>query len=819
MATKNKPQAFFIFGAADGNKGAQAMLFTTVRELRLRFPETEIYCCEPCRDYAAYNFHVVRDKHLFLRLLRPGKKSFLFRTMLRLKSWLKPHGTGANAIAFANAFRKGNGAIVDIGGFQFSSLWASNYQRQILCNVEYATRYGLDFFFMPQSFGPFDYSEDDAAVLLPAFKRLMAYPAVIYARENDGYKALKAISPKAKVAHSHDLVLEGSPVQAADIYREPGRYAAVPALPPGRKVGILPNMRTFDHGNRDFILGTYEEMVRELLSCGITVYLFRHSFEDLEACRWIKERFADREDVVLLEHDFNCIQYEEFCTQFDYLLASRFHSIVHAFRRGIPCIALGWAVKYQNLMTLAGQERFVFNITLSEHRPEILAALRDMEKSFREQSETITRHISKIKNHSCFDFISSFYGQPTPRPHLSPTELANTVPDCTGCAACMNTCPTGAISLPMDNKGFYKPYIDSAACIHCNKCLNTCPVHNDGNLMDLQAPEPEKIKAEFFYGWSRDEQVRKASSSGGLFTELARGVISRGGCVFGVALGKDLRPFVTKAETMEELAAMRGSKYLQAAVDYAYREVERELRAGRAVLYTGTPCQIGGLKAYLKKDYPNLITADIICHGVPSFRLMEMYRTWMERESGKTLSSVLWRDKTMGWYQHKYGMRLTWNDSTSTYSGKPHDLFLRGFLCDLFLNDGCHHCRYTGMERKLPDITLADAWEIWLYHPELECKDGISLVIAHTQRGKAALLATATELHPANGDLALKYNPAILRPWPAPARKAEAWRSLGTMPLPQLLDTYTSPRATWKSRVKEQARRGKRIIKRVLGRV
>lgn len=390
--------------------------------------------------------------------------------------------------------------------------------------------------------------------------------------------------------------------------------------------------------------------------------------------------------------------------------------------------------------------------------------------------------------------------------HLTPHALQQAVPDCTGCAACMNACPTGAVIMPLGEDGFYRPYVDSAACINCGKCLKTCPVYNDDRLMELQAPKPEKIETEFYFGWSLDREIRRKSSSGGFFSELARYAFSRGGCIFGVSVGEQAHPFTCKAESMEELELLRGSKYLQARVGLAYQEVRRELKNGRFVIYAGTPCQIGGLKAFLGKDYENLVTVDLICHGVPSYNLMRRYIETMAERTGHEpkVKRMYWRDKRRGWYQHQYGMCMVWGNGDETYSGRPHDLFQRGFLRDFFLNEGCHHCRYTGLERKLPDLTMADAWEIWLHRPEIDYADGVSLLLAHTVKGRTTLQALPRfECHPANGHIALRYNPAILHSWPAPPRKAACLRDFETMPLQRLLDKYAPivPRVSVKKKL------------------
>lgn len=390
-----------------------------------------------------------------------------------------------------------------------------------------------------------------------------------------------------------------------------------------------------------------------------------------------------------------------------------------------------------------------------------------------------------------------------PRQKLKQNSLQQTVPDCTGCAACMNTCPAQAIRMPLGSDGFYRPEVDPHRCIGCHQCLNICPVLNEAKRQ--QAAPPAGEEPSLFYGWIQDESTRLASSSGGLFTALARYVFSQGGCVYGVASDDNLRPFHAKADNEQELQHMRGSKYLQSRVGGIMKDVRGELQRGRLVLFSGVPCQIGGLKAFLKHPYDNLITVDIICHGVPSQRVMDTYLRHQMQQTGHTTlpNQMVWRDKSSGWARQMYSTRCIWPDGQTTLTPQRKDLFMKLFLSDLFLNTGCYSCRYSGIQGKLSDLTLGDAWGIWDYETDLQGDAGVSLCITHTRQGRQILQnLPGIVLRPAN-PLLLRYNPSLLQP----ARKRPSYtlanQYLERWDGAKLLRRCHLRELPWKKRLKE----------------
>lgn len=214
--------------------------------------------------------------------------------------------------------------------------------------------------------------------------------------------------------------------------------------------------------------------------------------------------------------------------------------------------------------------------------------------------------------------------------------------DCCGCGACMNVCPKNAIRMAEDEVGFVYPEIDQNLCIGCGACKKAC-----GYQMQPMMQKSEAVYAAA----SNDDNLLRKSASGGAFAVLAENVLKKGGVVYGAALplesGK-LEPKHLRIDTVERLPELQGSKYVQSAIGDTYAQAKKDLLDGKSVLFSGTPCQIAGLKQYLKKDYENLLTVDIICHGVPSKRFFQSFMEDYGKKLGGTITEFYFRDKSKG---------------------------------------------------------------------------------------------------------------------------------------------------------------------------
>lgn len=314
---------------------------------------------------------------------------------------------------------------------------------------------------------------------------------------------------------------------------------------------------------------------------------------------------------------------------------------------------------------------------------------------------------------------------------------------CCGCGACSQRCPQSCITMQEDDSGFLYPHVDVEACVGCGLCEQVCPylnkeVKRNGAATAIAACNP-------------DEQVRTGSSSGGVFTLLAQDVIAQGGVVFGARFDDQWNVVHDCTDSDDGLMAFRGSKYVQSVIGDSYCRVEGLLKQGRKVLFSGTPCQIAGLRLFLGKEYDDLLLVDVACHGVPS---PMVWREYLPGASGGSpLTVVNFRSKTTGWknYSVLIGDKSRLHDN---------DRFMGCFLKNYSLRPSCFNCRFKA-GRSGADITLADFWGIQTVAPHLDDDKGTSLVIVHTEKGQHHLDKCRMNQETVDYSQALRANPSL----------------------------------------------------------
>lgn len=348
---------------------------------------------------------------------------------------------------------------------------------------------------------------------------------------------------------------------------------------------------------------------------------------------------------------------------------------------------------------------------------------------------------------------------------------------CCGCEACVQRCPKHCIALVEDAEGFLYPKVDASVCVDCSLCEKVCPVINQSDER-----QPQAVYAAI----NPDSDVRQSSSSGGIFSALADAVLSQGGVVFGVCWDKEWRLVFDYAETLDDLYRFRGSKYLQAHVGDAYIKAEQFLKSGRQVLFTGTACQIAGLKKYLRRDYDNLLAVDVICHGAPSPQVWKKYLDEQlrlieqERGSRYQIESINFRDKTVGWKNYNFSIGLKVADGKVEYFTQPssYNIFMRGFLRDFYLRPSCYSCPAKS-GKSGSDITLGDFWGINQLKPEIDDDRGISAVMVNTPRGASWLDSLSLEQHSMLYDDVCHYNSALVRSVACPPQRIKFFERYG----------------------------------------
>jgi len=366
--------------------------------------------------------------------------------------------------------------------------------------------------------------------------------------------------------------------------------------------------------------------------------------------------------------------------------------------------------------------------------------------------------------------------------------------DCCGCFACASSCPVNCIEMKPDPEGFLYLDIDVARCTNCGTCDRVCPMHRA--VADTAVPTA-------YAAWAKDESVRLQSSSGGVFTILARKLIADGGVVFGAAFDASMHLVHSAAETEADLTKFQGSKYLQSAIGNSYLEARAFLKQGRKVLFSGTPCQIAGLYQFLKQPYENLITVDVVCHGVPSPTVFASYKRLREQEKDSVASHIEFRNKHQGWKQ--FMMRFSFANGKHYTKNLREDPFMRGFLDNLYLRPCCHACEFSRIPR-VADLSLGDFWGVNQLLPDWDDDKGTSLVLAQTQKGKDFFLGCSDFLivHPTDLTAAIAHNPAVdSASTPHPKREA-FFTDFNSKPYAKVEKAYMCPSIS--SRLRAQKR-------------
>ena len=295
--------------------------------------------------------------------------------------------------------------------------------------------------------------------------------------------------------------------------------------------------------------------------------------------------------------------------------------------------------------------------------------------------------------------------------------------NCCGCTACASICPKGCITMAADAEGFCYPQIDETKCINCGLCEKVCPL--------LHKPEQHEVLNVYGAKYN-DEAVRQESSSGGMFTLFARHILAGGGTVFGAELDANLQVRHTAVTDEAGLAKLRGSKYVQSKMTGVFKQVRTLLNEGKPVLFSGTPCQVAGLKGFLMKDYENLFTVDVVCHGVPSAKVYNKHLQELGEAAGEPVTQVKFRDKTKGWL---HGETVFMAGTQRLAASKRKETYMRLFLNNVSIRPSCADCAFNN-KRGLADITVADYWGINKQFPEFDDDKGVTLVLINTAKGQ-----------------------------------------------------------------------------------
>lgn len=335
---------------------------------------------------------------------------------------------------------------------------------------------------------------------------------------------------------------------------------------------------------------------------------------------------------------------------------------------------------------------------------------------------------------------------------------------CSGCGACSKSCGVHAIEMKPDEEGFLYPHINQDLCVDCGKCKRVCP---------FVKKNENEYSAEVYAGKNISDDVRLKSASGGIFTLLSDYVLRENGVIYGAVFDKDMTVMHIRANSDDDRDKMRGSKYVQSKLDDIFLLVQKDVKEGVLTLFTGTPCQISGLKAYLGKEYDNLILCDIICHGVTSDKVFKDYLLYIEEKYKSPVKEMCFRDKDRGWSNQKWKAVL---ENGSLVTDTIHiNVYKNLYYAHVMQRPSCHECPYASTVRQ-GDITIGDFWGIENVMPEFKDELGVNLIFVSSKKGKKTFEEIKKKMKYVKLDVEKCLQPQLQYPTKKSEKREQFWK-------------------------------------------
>lgn len=391
-----------ITGGGTFNKGAQSMLFVTMNECKKRYPNHKLVLMSS-KDYKK----MLKNDNIYKLEVFPNKffiKLWMLKGIYHLigEIYLLFHKDMKKMALKLKYIYQCADSNIDISGFALSSQFSWKIWMTYILNILNAKNYNIPVYIMPQSFGPFNFKGPIKWIAWHYIKKTLNYAKIVYCREKEGYNLLKN-KINTNLILSKDMVLLNKDISLNYVYNTNIKMKEYNIKK--KAVAIIPNMKLFNSKLLDELLNLYESIIDYLLKNDHSIYIIRHSYEDIEICNKIKNIFLKNKNVILLSDDINCIEFSNLISQFDFAVASRYHSIVHAYKNNIPCIVLGWATKYKELVEDFSQEKYMFDMRQKIDNSKIVRAVQKMEKNYKRESETIKKKLEKEQKLNLFDVV------------------------------------------------------------------------------------------------------------------------------------------------------------------------------------------------------------------------------------------------------------------------------------------------------------------------------------------------------------------------------------------------------------------------------
>ncbi len=499
---------------------------------------------------------------------------------------------------------------------------------------------------------------------------------------------------------------------------------------------------------------------------------------DLKILRRLAEDYNEEDRVFLQEGEYDCEELKYIISQCDMLITARTHASIAAYSSSIPTLVIGYSVKSRGIAqdifgsykdyvlpsteitkdTLIEKFNYIYN-----NRKEIKKFLDGKMKSMKEESANLfTKMNDKLKE-------------------IDQKEVCS-IKKCTGCGACMNACPKNAITMVENEEGFKVPKIDLSKCIHCDICRKICPARNRNQ------EKYDKEKLICYAAKSKEKDIIKKSSSGGIFYHLANAILKDKGIVYGAEL-VDTKVNHVRITSSKELKRIHGSKYAESNISNILPLIRKDLKAGKTVLFSGTPCQVLGVKSYIGEENKNLILVSVICHGVMNSKLLEKRIKEVEKKFAINVNKVLYKSKRNGWDKSSIEYQSDRIDKCYQFT---EDSMMGLYLKNLILRNSCYDCPAKCLDNNQADIILGDYWGVYYEHNNFFDNLGTSAIMIKTKQGEKLFNKIKKELIIENTTYKqiVKYNEAFIKSMERPAARTTIFQELEDNSMDILNDYY-----------------------------
>lgn len=563
---------------------------------------------------------------------------------------------------------------------------------------------------------------------------------VLVIRESLTYNAVKKYVPESKIILSSDpaFSLEVKKVKLNKWY-EKRNY-------------IVLNVSPLTIINKE----QYEEIIKFidyiLEKTKYSICLLPHvktdDCNDLDILEKLKDNYENEDRIYIEKEEYNCNELKYIISKSKIVVAARTHASIAAYSTFVPTLVIGYSVKskgiakdifgeYENYVISKDNlkngnliEKFKY---IDKNQENIKDILKEKMPLYKEKAKNLFNEVIEKLKHQEEQRICA-EGK------------------CIGCGLCSKLCPKNAIEMVEDEFGFVIPKIDLKKCIHCDICRKNCPIN--------QKCKENTFKKIYYAAKSSDEFAKQQSSSGGIFSVIAEKVLDEKGIVYGCEM-KDFKLNHVRITKKEELSRIRGSKYAQSNIKNIFEEVKKDLNNGKKVLFSATPCQVGAIKSFLKKDYDNLLTISVICHGVTNKKIFDKQIKEIEEKENKIIKNVNFRSKYNGWT--KASIEYDFDDS-KVVNRFIDDNFMNLYLKNIILRESCYNCSYKDKFNQA-DLILGDYWGIEVVNKDFYDENGVSLLIINSNKGNNFInknqILDKVKYTDGTEEDTIKYNPLL----------------------------------------------------------